>query len=260
MSKELLNKAISLIKAGDKKGAKGILRKLIEQEPNNEMAWLWFSVCVVNVENKIFCLKKVIEINPGNPKASQALNKLLQSEPSLEEIIPKATQNSATSQENKSISKMPNDLVKRLRLALLIVSSIFLFLTTLAPVWNSSYEVRTEIATNIMGSLIDDNKAMTFQEFEDMATQKINVAMGKYLAALQLHKIIVMISVAFVVVDVISSRLMNKQLPKVIFLVIGIILLIFPTINLFLSWSLFVVPGMLGTIVGAVFYIIIGII
>ncbi len=84
---ELLRQAVSLVKSGEKSKARVILASLVNDEPLNETAWLWLSVCVETDKQKIECLNRVLSINPNHPKAKQALVRLgLVEEPELEEI------------------------------------------------------------------------------------------------------------------------------------------------------------------------------
>ncbi|HMR99189.1 MAG TPA: hypothetical protein PKE62_08025 [Anaerolineales bacterium] len=71
-----LQKAIQLVKEGNKIDGGRILAKLVKAEPNNEQAWLWLSTCVVPSEQKYFCLNKVLAINPNNSNALKALAQL----------------------------------------------------------------------------------------------------------------------------------------------------------------------------------------
>ena len=66
MSQDKLNSAIAAFKSGDKNVALQILSDLVKSEPNNENAWLWLSASLTNTEQKIFCLNKVLSINPNN--------------------------------------------------------------------------------------------------------------------------------------------------------------------------------------------------
>jgi hypothetical protein len=84
---EQLNQAISEAKAGNKETARRLLADIIKAEPQNELAWLWFSACVDNIEQKKYCLSKALAINPANQNAKKALEKLNPlPQPSPEEI------------------------------------------------------------------------------------------------------------------------------------------------------------------------------
>jgi multiple sugar transport system substrate-binding protein len=76
MTPEKLSAAVQLIKSGNKQAAIPLLREIIQDNPVDENAWLWLYACVDQVEQKKFCLQKVLEINPGNQGARKALGKL----------------------------------------------------------------------------------------------------------------------------------------------------------------------------------------
>jgi len=84
-----MQQAIDAIKAGDKVLGRSILERGVQQQPKNELAWLWLSTCVEEDSQKIHCLTKVIEINPKNEKAINALQTLKRStsEPNIQEIL-----------------------------------------------------------------------------------------------------------------------------------------------------------------------------
>ena len=91
MADNELQQAITAIKSGDKALGRSILVRIIQQQPKNELAWLWLSACVNTDDQKRDCLKKVLEINPENQNALQALNRLTLhiEEPTPEEMASK---------------------------------------------------------------------------------------------------------------------------------------------------------------------------
>ncbi|MCB9078634.1 MAG: thermonuclease family protein [Anaerolineaceae bacterium] len=68
-----LKKAIAAIKAGDKETARDFLLALLNEQPENEAAWLWLTNAVDGYEQKVKCLEQVLAINPANEKAKQGL-------------------------------------------------------------------------------------------------------------------------------------------------------------------------------------------
>jgi WD40 repeat protein len=74
--RELLRKGIEAAKAGEKSTARDLLRQVVEEDDRNERGWLWLSAVVENDDEKYDCLKKVLEINPGNEAAKKAFDKL----------------------------------------------------------------------------------------------------------------------------------------------------------------------------------------
>jgi hypothetical protein len=67
------NHAIEVIKQGNLAEGAKILSVVISKNPENELAWLWMSACVGDQEKKIYCLQKVIQLNPSNQSARKGL-------------------------------------------------------------------------------------------------------------------------------------------------------------------------------------------
>jgi len=83
-----LQQAIVMIKSGDKKGGGQLLAEIVRRDPRNGNAWLWLTSCVSTSEQKIYCLKKVLEIEPNNQVALATLPKLQQIErPSEKDLL-----------------------------------------------------------------------------------------------------------------------------------------------------------------------------
>ena len=73
MDDDVLKQAMGLIIEGNKKSASELLAGVVRTDPKNEMAWLYLSYCVEVPDQKTYCLKKTLEINPNNQQAKQAL-------------------------------------------------------------------------------------------------------------------------------------------------------------------------------------------
>ncbi|RME71952.1 MAG: hypothetical protein D6784_14340 [Chloroflexi bacterium] len=74
MAEVSLELAISAIRAGRKEEGRQLLNLLIQQNPNNEMAWLWMSSVVNTDEQRARCLYHVLAINPNNQLARKGLS------------------------------------------------------------------------------------------------------------------------------------------------------------------------------------------
>jgi hypothetical protein len=72
--------AIELVKAGRRREALPILRRLIGEDKDFEDAWLWMSVAVDSPDQSAVCLDNVLRINPANAHASGALYRLRETE------------------------------------------------------------------------------------------------------------------------------------------------------------------------------------
>lgn len=69
----LLRNGIAAAKAGDRLQAHQVLTRVTELDANNELAWLWLASVADSLTEAQHCLKRVIEINPGNFQARKGL-------------------------------------------------------------------------------------------------------------------------------------------------------------------------------------------
>lgn len=76
MSEELLNRCIDLIRSGEREEAARILARIVQEDPQNDAAWAWLSVCFDEKERKLYCLDRAITINPQNLIALDGLAKI----------------------------------------------------------------------------------------------------------------------------------------------------------------------------------------
>lgn len=73
---EKLQEAATLYKKGDKSQALKLLAEIVKQEPNNSDAWYGLALCLDDPEKKVYCLKRVLSINPLHEKAQLILVEL----------------------------------------------------------------------------------------------------------------------------------------------------------------------------------------
>lgn len=76
MASEKLVTAVQLIRSGEKVAAIALLKEVLQEDPKDEDAWLWLHSCLDDPEQKKFCIKKALEINPNNLHAQRAWAKL----------------------------------------------------------------------------------------------------------------------------------------------------------------------------------------
>lgn len=74
----LVQEGITALRAGNREDARRALTKAVELNDQNEQAWLWLSGVVETLEDRRICLENVLELNPGNPKATKGLQATLQ--------------------------------------------------------------------------------------------------------------------------------------------------------------------------------------
>lgn len=71
----LLHAAVREAKAGRKMAAHELLKAACAANPNDEHAWLWRASVSSDSKAAEFCLRRVLQINPGNSTAQQWLRK-----------------------------------------------------------------------------------------------------------------------------------------------------------------------------------------
>ncbi len=72
-ARDLRQRGIRAAKAGEKDEARQLLQLSIRLEPENEAAWLWLASVSRDNRERVFCLQKLLEINPENETARKAL-------------------------------------------------------------------------------------------------------------------------------------------------------------------------------------------
>ncbi len=73
---ELLQAGISAIKAGNRKHASSILAHLVRKHPRSERGWYLLGMCLAAVDQREYCFKQVVAINPGNLDAKKQISLL----------------------------------------------------------------------------------------------------------------------------------------------------------------------------------------
>jgi len=64
-----LPQGIAALKAGKKSEAEQILKEVVQQNPQNMDAWLWLGASVSTPNETLYCLERVLELEPDNQKA-----------------------------------------------------------------------------------------------------------------------------------------------------------------------------------------------
>jgi tetratricopeptide (TPR) repeat protein len=76
-AQKLLQGAIKAARSGDKELARKAFLQVLKLDANNEAAWLGMATIAEDSKEKVRFLKKVLEINPANEKAQEALRRIL---------------------------------------------------------------------------------------------------------------------------------------------------------------------------------------
>jgi len=87
---QMLDQSVAAYKQNDHDKAAKLISETIKLDPNSERAWLWLSGIVVTDAEKLFCIRRILAINPNNEIAQYGLTLLapvLQPiQPSLEKL------------------------------------------------------------------------------------------------------------------------------------------------------------------------------
>ena len=86
-STELLRRGTEAARAGQRSQAREIFLRVVETEPRNEMAWMWLTGLVDELEDKIIACENVLTINPANEKVKTYLETLLQRKAAIENQV-----------------------------------------------------------------------------------------------------------------------------------------------------------------------------
>ena len=73
---DILEQGIAALKAGQKAEARHLLEQVVQQDKDNETAWLWLSGAVDTDRERIYCLRETLRINPNNQHARRGLGML----------------------------------------------------------------------------------------------------------------------------------------------------------------------------------------
>lgn len=74
---ELLQMAIRSAKAGNKEGARVMLRQVLSEDKRNERALLWMAKIATSKSERSQWLERVLEVNPDNAQAKSTLRKMM---------------------------------------------------------------------------------------------------------------------------------------------------------------------------------------
>jgi len=68
-----LSQGITALKAGNKSEAEQILKEVVQQTPQDVDAWLWLGASVSTPNETLYCLERVLELDPDNQKAQAGI-------------------------------------------------------------------------------------------------------------------------------------------------------------------------------------------
>ncbi len=77
MPEDYLFQGIAAVKAGDKQAARRLLGAAVQVAPNDVRTWGWFYTVCANDEERLYCLRQVLRIDPKNQAVKKTYEKLL---------------------------------------------------------------------------------------------------------------------------------------------------------------------------------------
>ncbi len=72
----LLQRAVTHVNAGELDQGRALLEKILEQDPKNDLAWVWLSGCVDDPMQRRICLQQALSANPENQAALDGMRVL----------------------------------------------------------------------------------------------------------------------------------------------------------------------------------------
>ncbi len=76
MSDKRLKEATAVIRSGDKEAGKELLLDILQDNPENDIAWVWMSAVVDTDDLRLECLEEALKYNPDNRMAQKGVAKL----------------------------------------------------------------------------------------------------------------------------------------------------------------------------------------
>jgi len=73
---EILRAGIEAARQGDKERARQYFERVVQLDDQNEAGWMWLASTIDSVEQRKGYLQKVLQINPNNERAREALSRL----------------------------------------------------------------------------------------------------------------------------------------------------------------------------------------
>lgn len=97
-----LRSAIEAARAGERDRARRLLEQVLAEDDANEVAWLWMASVVNTLPERRSSLERVLEINPENARAQEALQRL-----NAEEGVPTISEDELRARERLAQQQRP---------------------------------------------------------------------------------------------------------------------------------------------------------
>jgi len=168
MASEKVIESIRLIKSGDREQARKLLAAAIRENPKDEDAWYVMAAVVKDVDQRIDCLERVLELNPENKKANNNLKKLTKKEKVIDD--PK---------NGKKQKSQKHKTLRNVILICIVIVISFMCLPSVISIFNNASDVplleQTDIKNNIP-SKIDEQRGKYIEESIQISNKYIEAA------------------------------------------------------------------------------------
>jgi len=85
---EILKAGISAAKSGDRTKAASLFAQVVKINPASEAGWFYLAMCCPTAEQREYCFRRVLEINPNNSQARQKLQEMSKPVPAAPSVSP----------------------------------------------------------------------------------------------------------------------------------------------------------------------------
>jgi hypothetical protein len=154
----------------------------------------------------------------------------------------------------RSLKPRPANLIS-LKEALLFGAILVLIALAIAPVWPKEqiYGKSIHLLVNLGANLPSTRgEAAAFRQ------QMMNIVQ-LYQGINVLHNITLSVFGLLLGLHAIQARKYNLGFSNKVWVILGLLLLVFPAVNLIVAWSMFLTPGVLGTVAASIMVILAGV-
>ena len=116
MAENLTQEGIAALKSGDRVKARYLLRAATNQNADDILAWLWLAGAVDSDQERLNCLARVLELDPGNTSAAKGLAQMvaqgrarLQATDEVYSALPVSTEHSVGVESSPQLQETPSD-------------------------------------------------------------------------------------------------------------------------------------------------------
>jgi hypothetical protein len=138
----------------------------------------------------------------------------------------------------------------------LSIGVVGILILSMAPVWPAGRIFGKAI--NLLGDWGVSPLSFSIHEpgqFHEMIGWVLNIYQGLH----AIHFVAILAMIGLLVVNWFTSRQLTPGSQRKAWLLLGILLLLFPAANLLISWRLFLMPGVLGTAIASLLVMAVGV-